>query len=144
MCIQNIANIFAGFWIRDCWICAKYKINVPRIFPLLQYTVFVIPKVHRDLSERGMCYTSMVYFFIFLLLLLLLSLSYYYYPSPLLVLLHFYSATYSLPLLNLQHFVEILSCSNGRSHILIWLSCVLHWLCNGFVLSRDIYFAKNK
>ena len=38
MCIQNIANIFAGFWIRACWICAKYaKINVPRIFPLLQY-----------------------------------------------------------------------------------------------------------
>ena len=39
MCIQNIANIFAGFCIRACRICAKYaKINVPRIFPLLQYT----------------------------------------------------------------------------------------------------------
>ena len=38
MCIQNIGNIFAGFWIRACWICAKYaKINVPRIFPLFQY-----------------------------------------------------------------------------------------------------------
>ena len=34
-CIQNIANIFAGFWIPACWICAKYaKINVPQIFPL--------------------------------------------------------------------------------------------------------------
>ena len=30
MCIQNIANIFKGFWI-----CA---INAPRIFPLLQYS----------------------------------------------------------------------------------------------------------
>ena len=38
MCI-NIGNIFAGFWICACWICAKYaKINVPRIFPLLQYS----------------------------------------------------------------------------------------------------------
>ena len=38
MCIQNIANIFVGFWICACWICAKYtKINVPQIFPLLQY-----------------------------------------------------------------------------------------------------------
>ena len=37
MCIQNIVNIFAGFWIRACWISAKFaKINVPRIFPLLQ------------------------------------------------------------------------------------------------------------
>ena len=27
MCIQNIANIFAGFWIRACWICAKYAEN---------------------------------------------------------------------------------------------------------------------
>ena len=34
MCIQNIANIFAGFWIRACWKTAKSaKINVPRIFP---------------------------------------------------------------------------------------------------------------
>ena len=32
--ILVLANIFAGFWIRACWICAKYaKINVPRIFP---------------------------------------------------------------------------------------------------------------
>ena len=38
MCIQNIANIFAGFWIRACWKTAKSaKINVPRIFPRLQY-----------------------------------------------------------------------------------------------------------
>ena len=37
MCIQNIANIFAGFWIRACWKTAKSaKINVPRIFPRLQ------------------------------------------------------------------------------------------------------------
>ena len=41
MCIQNIVNIFAGFWIRACWISAKFtKINVPQIFPLLQYMVF--------------------------------------------------------------------------------------------------------
>ena len=33
-----ILQIFSRvFWIRACWICAKYaKINVPRIFPLLQ------------------------------------------------------------------------------------------------------------
>ena len=37
MCIQNIANIFAGFWIRACWKTAKSaKINVPRILPHLQ------------------------------------------------------------------------------------------------------------
>ena len=36
--ILVLLNIFVGFWIRACWICAKYaKINVPRIFPLLQY-----------------------------------------------------------------------------------------------------------
>ena len=40
MCIQNIANIFAGFWIRACWKTAKSaKINVPRIFPRLQYLI---------------------------------------------------------------------------------------------------------
>ena len=40
MCIQNIVNIFAGFWIRACWISVKFaKINVPRIFPLLQYAL---------------------------------------------------------------------------------------------------------
>ena len=40
MCIQNIANIFAGFWICACWICAKSaKIDIPRIFPLLQYGI---------------------------------------------------------------------------------------------------------
>ena len=34
MCKKKIV----GFWIRACWICAKYaKINVLRIFPLLQY-----------------------------------------------------------------------------------------------------------
>ena len=33
----NIANIFAGFWIRACWKTAKSaKINVPRIFPRLK------------------------------------------------------------------------------------------------------------
>ena len=38
-CIGNRDNIFAGFWIRACWICAKYaKINVPRIFPLYSIT----------------------------------------------------------------------------------------------------------
>ena len=37
MCIQNIANIFAGFWIALAEYCAKFaKINAPRIFPLLQ------------------------------------------------------------------------------------------------------------
>ena len=42
MCIQNIANIFAGFWIRACWKTAKSaKINVPRIFPRLQYSLHV-------------------------------------------------------------------------------------------------------
>ena len=27
MCIQNIANIFAGFWIRDCWILREIREN---------------------------------------------------------------------------------------------------------------------
>ena len=50
MYIQNIANIFAGFWIRACWkIVKSAKINVPRIFPRLQYyskhfTVYHYPR----------------------------------------------------------------------------------------------------
>ena len=27
MCIQNIANIFAGFWIRSCWILREIREN---------------------------------------------------------------------------------------------------------------------
>ena len=52
-CHFGTANIFAGFWIPAC---AKYaKINVPRIFPLLQYSICIIhlyiPSVYDGLNS---------------------------------------------------------------------------------------------
>ena len=52
-CHFGTANIFAGFWIRACWICAKYaKINVPQIFPLLQYLGPFSLQKYRDMKTR--------------------------------------------------------------------------------------------
>ena len=66
-CHFGTANIFAGFLIRACWICAKYaKINVPQIFPLLQYFIWCpYGKVSmlyplRDLTIR--CFDSTLIF----------------------------------------------------------------------------------
>ena len=54
MCIQNIANIFAGFWIRACRKTAKSaKINVPRIFPRLQYFMTVPVNIYIILHQNG-------------------------------------------------------------------------------------------
>ena len=53
-CHLGTANIFAGFWIRACWICAKYaKINVPQIFPLLQYMNSVSKWISSVLKETA-------------------------------------------------------------------------------------------
>ena len=53
-CHFGTANIFAGFWIRACWICAKYaKINVPRIFPLLQYIGQNICPIEKSQAKSG-------------------------------------------------------------------------------------------
>ena len=66
-CHFGTANIFAGFWIRACWICAKYaKINVPRIFPLLQYSSYTVrlKKVYTFSKSPQLNFTKYSYLWI--------------------------------------------------------------------------------